>query len=116
MSEELRLALFALSVLVGSGGMSMVAVKVLERRRTTAQAVATLAEAGESEARATDIIVGASERAVALLEQQLERALERIAILERRVLVLESENRELKDQLEVRPGGRRGYDPPDVES
>ena len=114
MTDTLRLIIFAASVLLGSGGMSVVAVKVMERRKTQAEAAATLAAAGESDARATDILVGASERAVKLLEQQLERALQEIEKLKARVAHLERENRDLTDQIQGRPGGRRRYDPPDT--
>ena len=58
--------------LLGSGAVATVAVKFLERRKTTA-------ETGHVEAQTTDVLVAASERAVELVRAELERAVQEIA-------------------------------------
>lgn len=75
MSDALQLALAGVVTIVASGGFATIVVRYMERRKV-------VAETNLTDAQATDILVQAGERAVGILEAQLERALRRIENLE----------------------------------
>ena len=84
---------------IASGGFATIVVKVLERSKTAS-------ETGLTDAQATDVLVTAGEKAVGILEKQLDRAIKRLDSLEAavadrdaRIAELEREVQELRDKL-----------------
>jgi peptidoglycan hydrolase CwlO-like protein len=84
---------------IASGGFATIVVKVLERGKTAS-------ETGLTDAQATDVLVTAGEKAVGILEKQLDRAIKRLDSLEAavadrdaRIAELEREVEELRDKL-----------------
>lgn len=100
MTEQL---VFLSTALFGGGVIGVVIKSWADKRKT----------AGETkllEAQAKDVLVRAGERTVEMIGEQLDKALDRIAVLERRVRELEAENTVLRKY--ALPGGRRRSDPP----
>lgn len=80
MNDTTQLLVAGIVTILASGGFATIAVRFMERRKVTA-------ETNLTDAQATDVLVQAGEKAVKILSEQLERALERIE-------TLEQENRE----------------------
>lgn len=99
-------SLIFLATALFGGGVFGVVIKSWADKRKTASESSLLS------AQATDVLVQAGERTVEMLGAQLDKALQRIAVLEAEVRVLRIENRALQEALDVKPGGQRFYDPP----
>jgi len=100
MSEATQLLIAGIVTVLASGGVATIAVRWMERRKTTA-------ETNHTNAQATDVLVQAGEKAVNILTEQLDKALERIDALERAGFVKDIRIAELEEhvaRLEARLG------------
>ena len=100
MDDPMTVFLFLVSTLAGSGGVAAIVVKLLDRRRDKGEVQRIGAEADRLSAERTDIISKASERTVHLMQQQLDRAFERINQLEETLLRRDARIDELDRQVE----------------
>jgi len=99
MTEAAQLLVGGIITILASGGIATVVVRFMERRKTTA-------ETNHTNAQATDVLVQAGERAVMILTEQLDRAMDRIDALERagvvkdvRIVELEAHVDELRTHV-----------------
>ena len=92
MSDTTMLLIGGIITILASGGFATIVVRLLERQKVAA-------ETDHTNAQATDVLVQAGEKAVKILEGQLDRALARIEALERGLLVRDSRIEELEDEV-----------------
>ena len=92
MSEATQLLIGGIVTVLASGGLATVAVRFMERRKVQAEATHTNAQA-------TDVLVQAGEKAVNILTEQLDRAMQRIDALERASIVKDVRIAELEEHV-----------------
>lgn len=92
MSETTQLFIGGIITILASGGVATIAVRFMERRKVTAETLHTNAQA-------TDVLVQAGEKAVNILTEQLDKALERIDALERAGIVKDLRIAELEGHV-----------------
>lgn len=83
MNDATTLLVMGVVTVLASGGFATIVVRFMERRKVDA-------DTHHTNATATDVLVTAGEKAVGILESQLDRALERIEQLEQEVVDLRS--------------------------
>ena len=99
MNEATSLLIGGIITILASGGVATIVVRYMERRKVEA-------DAHHTNAQATDVLVQAGEKAVKILTEQLDKALERIDALERagfvkdiRITELETHVARLEDHI-----------------
>lgn len=93
MSDATTFLLGGIITILASGGVATIVVRYMERRKT-------VAETNHTNAQATDVLVQAGEKAVKILTEQLDRAMERIDALERAGIVKDLRIAELEGHVE----------------
>ena len=92
MSAEFQLLVGGMITIIASGGMATIVVRWMERRNLDAQT-------GLTDAQATDVLVTAGEKAVGILEGQLDRAMSRLDHLEEALLIRDARIAELEKEV-----------------
>ena len=92
MAETTSLLIGGIFTILASGGVATIIVRYMERRKVEA-------DVHHTNAQATDVLVQAGEKAVKILTEQLDRAMQRIDALERAGIVKDIRIAELEEQV-----------------